>query len=454
VRNIYLASRCLSPYPQAKHQRSHVFAHMCERVPLAITVRNPVPRALARTVIAPRGTLSRRNNNHCQNLPPRSKVRPRGGWAMNRALKAYPAMGIEMARRRRSRKRPCIGHWCLTTIMVLSMVLPTSSARAEGPSKQQCVVANEEAQDLRQAGRLREARVRLSICIAESCPLPVRQDCAERLSEVDKATPTLTISAVDSDGRNVSALGVTMDGLRVVGMFGVEATPIDPGEHHFVLEAAGVATVERTIAIREGEKGRTERVVLNRLNRASPTPSTVTGQLSIVQKETYGQVVQSRQRLLDSAELRRLAGDSNEPIAKQGLIDAPSTIGDRPIDRQSDVDRPVSDADQGAPSSPELLVGRRQGLASQQWLGLALGSVGAIGVFTGSVLGVAAKATYDQGDIRGAYDQAAASTASFLAGAALLGAGVFLYCSAPSRPVTMTVSAAPTGAALALRGRW
>ncbi|MBV9945784.1 MAG: hypothetical protein JOZ69_02945, partial [Myxococcales bacterium] len=42
------------------------------------------------------------------------------------------------------------------------------------PTKQQCVGANESAQDLRRSGKLHEARTNLATCLSTTCPRLVR----------------------------------------------------------------------------------------------------------------------------------------------------------------------------------------------------------------------------------------------------------------------------------------
>ncbi len=133
---------------------------------------------------------------------------------------------------------------------------------AAGPTKQECVAANESAQDLRRLGQLREARKQLALCVSEQCPGPVREDCAQRLSEVDKATPTLVFVARDKAGNDMSAVLVTMDGLPFADSLDGSATQVDPGEHRFIFEGEGLPPTEKVVVVREGDKGRHVNVVL------------------------------------------------------------------------------------------------------------------------------------------------------------------------------------------------
>jgi hypothetical protein len=147
--------------------------------------------------------------------------------------------------------------------MILSTLVFSPAARAE-PTKQECVAANDRAQDLRQAGKLRAARVELAVCIATACPGPVREDCAQRLSEIDAAQPRLVFSAKDAAGNDLDAVRVTVDGAPFADRLDGAAIDVDPGEHAFRFEAADGAAAEKTVVVREGEKRRMVGVVLRR----------------------------------------------------------------------------------------------------------------------------------------------------------------------------------------------
>lgn len=146
-------------------------------------------------------------------------------------------------------------------IAAVTLLVSASSAHAE-PTKQECVAANSAAQDLRSVGRLREAQVKLALCVSASCPGPVREDCADRLREVEKATPSIVFEAKDGDGNDLSAVAVSVDGQPLAKKLDGGALVIDPGEHTFTFQMAGRPAVEKKLVVREGEKGRRERVTL------------------------------------------------------------------------------------------------------------------------------------------------------------------------------------------------
>jgi hypothetical protein len=150
------------------------------------------------------------------------------------------------------------------TIAILTLLpqLVPSVVRAADPTKQQCVSANERAQDLRRAAQLREARKELAVCVSASCPAPVREDCAARLSEVDAAMPSLVFVAKDHAGNDLSAVLVTMDGLPFADTLDGTAVAVDPGEHKFIFEGEGLPATEKVLVVHEGDKSRHVNVVL------------------------------------------------------------------------------------------------------------------------------------------------------------------------------------------------
>ena len=84
-----------------------------------------------------------------------------------------------------------MNHWSHPLLCALGVVLVPWSARAVEPTKLECIAANDAAQDLRRTGKLREAREKLALCVSTACPGPVREDCAQRLTEVDGVMPSI-----------------------------------------------------------------------------------------------------------------------------------------------------------------------------------------------------------------------------------------------------------------------
>jgi hypothetical protein len=264
---------------------------------------------------------------------------------------------------------------CELSAVVLAILLAPSLARSAEPTKQQCVDANDAAQDLRQAGKLRQAREKLVLCATSSCPAIVREDCLDRLRHVDAAMPTIVFEAKDAAGNDLPNVTVTMDGQPFADKLDGTPLPLDPGDHRFVFNAQGLPSTEKRIEVREGDLGRRERLVLAATVQALPqTPA------------------------------------KEEPVAM-----AP----------------PASDG------STQRMAGMILGGAGI--VGVAVGSVfGLVSKTTydyalGSECGGNANACSAQGarDGQSAHGQATVATVGFVAGLALLGGGAALYFTAP-----------------------
>jgi hypothetical protein len=162
-----------------------------------------------------------------------------------------------------------------------ALCVPLLAAGAD-PTKAECIASNERAQELRRAEKLTAARELLATCIATSCPATLREDCAQRLTELDAAMPAIVFEVKDAAGADLVAVRVTMDGKPLVEKLGGSAIALDPGQHDFVFQAEGKRSVEKTLLIRENEKARIEKIVMEvepasaTATQGGPTMSTST----------------------------------------------------------------------------------------------------------------------------------------------------------------------------------
>jgi hypothetical protein len=149
-----------------------------------------------------------------------------------------------------------------------------TSARADerAEAKQACAAAAEEAEQLRIDARLVAARERLLRCSRPECPTAVRSDCAQWMTEVAAAIPTVVLGVRDGRGQDVLGAGASIDGVPVA--HGLEGKPleVDPGVHTFRFESDGAAA-EQVVLIREGEKARAITATLDRGPVAPIAPS-------------------------------------------------------------------------------------------------------------------------------------------------------------------------------------
>lgn len=164
-------------------------------------------------------------------------------------------------------------------VLLSTAVLAAGSRAAADPTKQECVSANEAAQDQQAAGKLLNARRELAMCIAASCPAAIRQDCAQRLDDVTRATPSLIFAAKKPSGDDLTAVRVTMDGALLVDHLDGKAVDVDPGPHRFAFETEGFSPHGRDLVVRMGEKDRIVEVDLLPAHAAPvlvPPPISVT----------------------------------------------------------------------------------------------------------------------------------------------------------------------------------
>ena len=142
-------------------------------------------------------------------------------------------------------------------MLALAGTAPSTVARADGRAdeKQACASAAEEAEQLRIDAHLLAARERLLQCSRPACPAAVRSDCAQWMTEVAAAMPTVVFAARDAGGRDLLGARVSIDGVFLEHGLDGKAVEVDPGVHTFRFESDGAARQE-TVLIREGEKNR------------------------------------------------------------------------------------------------------------------------------------------------------------------------------------------------------
>ena len=152
-----------------------------------------------------------------------------------------------------SRGRLCCSAGSLSTV---------AWAAGPTPDKMECIAADTDGQALRITGSLLRARKRLAICAAASCPGIVREDCLQRIAELDVAQPTVVFSATNGRGRPLVAVRVIVDGTPIAERLDGRPLPVDPGTHLFVFEALGRVTAQMRLRFEEGEKNVAHAAVL------------------------------------------------------------------------------------------------------------------------------------------------------------------------------------------------
>jgi hypothetical protein len=160
------------------------------------------------------------------------------------------------------RARPDRSLGALAACLLAALLGRADRAAAADPTTADCLVANDRSIALRNQHQLRAARAELLVCAAPSCPADVRSECVRRVAEVNAQMPTVVFEVRDSEGNDLSAVTVTMDGQPLAPRIEGTALSIDPGAHEFVFTAPDFPAVHKHWIIREAEKGRRERVTM------------------------------------------------------------------------------------------------------------------------------------------------------------------------------------------------
>jgi hypothetical protein len=164
-----------------------------------------------------------------------------------------------------ARPRPA----CLAASIAVALAFASAPAAAD-LTKDQCIDANGKGQELRREGMFSAARVQLRQCGTPSCPAMVRDDCARRLDELERAQPTIVFEVKDAAGVDLIDVRVSVDGQPLVAHLSGKPVNVDPGAHEFTFEVAGKPPVTERILVSEGEVGRREHVVVG----AAPVAAT------------------------------------------------------------------------------------------------------------------------------------------------------------------------------------
>ncbi len=165
----------------------------------------------------------------------------------------------------------------LTVALTVLLVTPTSAAQqpparpstSAPPTKRECVAASESGQDLRGSGKLHDARTAFAVCTSASCPRPVREDCAQKLADIDATMPSLVLVAKDAQGNDLPDALASIDG-ESYSLDG-NAIDVDPGPHR-VFFRSGRQTQVREIVAQEGDKNRRIEVTFAPPAATAPSP--------------------------------------------------------------------------------------------------------------------------------------------------------------------------------------
>jgi hypothetical protein len=158
----------------------------------------------------------------------------------------------------------------LAVAAAFASCLLASSAFAD---KQVCTDAYGQAQTLRDAHKLTEAREQLRVCARADCPDFIAKDCAGWLKDVEPRIPSVVLIAKNAAGSDLVDVKVTVDGAPVATKLDGLAVDVDPGAHTFAFEAAD-GKVEQKVVIAEGGKAQRVSVAFGAAGTAPVVTST------------------------------------------------------------------------------------------------------------------------------------------------------------------------------------
>ncbi len=148
-------------------------------------------------------------------------------------------------------------------ILLVDLASAALASPARADERAACVEAASNGQTLRDAHKLIEARDQFRVCASAGCPSVVQSDCAAWLDAAEKGLPTVVFAARSDGGADLIDVKVILDGQPLLTKLQGAAVAINPGPHTLHFEAAGGATVDQTVMIKEGEKDRAIAVVLS-----------------------------------------------------------------------------------------------------------------------------------------------------------------------------------------------
>jgi hypothetical protein len=163
----------------------------------------------------------------------------------------------------------------MKTGFLLGLLLPTAlvATAAFADDKAACLDAASKGQRFRDAHKLVEAREQLRICAAAQCPAVVQSDCASWLADVEKALPSVVLTAKNGAGADLADVKVSVDGQPLVSKLDGQAVTMNAGTHTFHFEGTDGTSIDEQVLVKEGEKNQTVAAVLGAAPAPTPPPS-------------------------------------------------------------------------------------------------------------------------------------------------------------------------------------
>jgi hypothetical protein len=134
--------------------------------------------------------------------------------------------------------------------------------RAESAKKSACAASWREGESMVKASKLRQAKVAMLKCAAPSCGARLRQECSQRIVEIEADIPTIVPVIKKSDGAPVTDVEMIMDGEKLTSRIDGKAVMVDPGSHEFTFKSAGGVLATYKTVVLPGQRNRSIEVTL------------------------------------------------------------------------------------------------------------------------------------------------------------------------------------------------
>jgi hypothetical protein len=121
----------------------------------------------------------------------------------------------------------------LVPVLTAALALALTSSRSARADVRACIDAHSEGQVLRDQSHFLEARHRFVSCADPACPDAIRAECANLLTDLERALPTVVLAVRDAQGRDVPGARVELDGKPLENALNGRAVSVDPGAHSF-----------------------------------------------------------------------------------------------------------------------------------------------------------------------------------------------------------------------------
>jgi hypothetical protein len=154
--------------------------------------------------------------------------------------------------------------WALALLLTAS-VRPCQAQSAQEPAEtftagvQRCVRDHERAAVLRSDQRWLEARVAMTQCASEVCPMTIRSDCSAWLDDVAKLMPSVLV-VIERDDSGGPPVRLEVEGRTLELAEPTAPIELVPGSHRLRFVLASYAPIERDVVLARGEKNQVLRI--------------------------------------------------------------------------------------------------------------------------------------------------------------------------------------------------